>query len=190
MSCDNLRHNGDTAKSAVVGFAEAADPALARWIAAEVAFPNSMVDRIAPQVPPEVRARLNGRSGIDDAVPAISESFMQWVLEDRFSDGRPALETVGVELRDDVVAFEHMKGRMLNASHVMLAYPGLLCGYRIVHEALADKRLLALLHGFLDRGRHTAARRAEGCLLARLQGRRAGALCQCRRQRPASAHRP
>ncbi|MDQ0395852.1 mannitol dehydrogenase family protein [Labrys monachus] len=151
MSCDNLRHNGDTARKAIVSFARALDADLAAWIDAEAAFPNSMVDRIAPQVPPEVRARVNAMNGIDDALPAISESFMQWVIEDRFCAGRPAFETVGVELRDDVVAFEFMKGRMLNASHVLLAYPALLCGQRIVHEALAERRFHDLLDAFLDR---------------------------------------
>ena len=150
MSCDNLRHNGDTAKKAILSFAQARDPGLAAWIEANVAFPNSMVDRIAPQVSPETHARLNARSGIDDAVPALGETFSQWVIEDDFSAGRPAFETVGVELRSDVAVFEFMKGRMLNASHVMLAYPALLCGYRIVHEAMGDKRLAQLLRSFLD----------------------------------------
>jgi mannitol 2-dehydrogenase/sorbose reductase len=159
MSCDNLRHNGDTAKKAILSFAEARDPVLAAWIETNVAFPNSMVDRIAPQVSPEARDRLNVRSGVDDAVPAIGETFSQWVIEDRFSAGRPALETVGVELRDDVAVFEFMKGRMLNASHVMLAYPALLCGYRIVHEAMGDKRLATLLRSFLD---HDVILRLQG----------------------------
>ena len=151
MSCDNLRHNGETARRAVVSFARARDPALATFIEGEVAFPNSMVDRIAPQVPEPVRLRLNARSGIDDAVPAMGESFTQWVLEDRFTAGRPALETIGVEIRDDVAAFEFLKMRILNACHMMLAYPGLLCGYRQVHQALADPRLFTLLDSFVDR---------------------------------------
>jgi mannitol 2-dehydrogenase len=151
MSCDNLRHNGDTARKSIVSFAQAVDPALAAWIDVEVGFPNSMVDRIAPQIPPAVRDHLNARSGIDDAVPALGETFLQWVLEDKFSDGRPAFETVGVEIRDDVVAFEFMKGRMLNASHILLGLSGIMCGYRIVHEALGDPRLHRLLETFLDR---------------------------------------
>lgn len=151
MSCDNLRHNGDTARKAIVSFAKARDAELGAWIDANVDFPNSMVDRIAPQVPPAVRDRLNQRSGIDDAVPALGETFIQWVLEDDFRSGRPPFETVGVEMRNDVPAFEFMKGRMLNSSHILLAMPGIMCGYRIVHEALGDKRLYRLLETFLDR---------------------------------------
>lgn len=150
MSCDNLRHNGDTARKAIVSYARAVDPGLADWIDREAAFPNSMVDRIAPQVPEDIRHRLNARSGVDDALPALGEDFMQFVLEDVFSAGRPDLGAVGVELRDDVGVFEIMKQRVLNASHMMLGYPGLLTGYRIVHEAMRDKRFFALLNSFQD----------------------------------------
>ena len=146
MSCDNLRHNGDTARKAIVGYARALDADLASWIDANAAFPNSMVDRIAPQVPDAVRLSLNAQSGVEDLVPALCEDFMQFVLEDEFSDGRPDLEAAGVEIRDDVGAFEVMKQRILNASHMMLGYPGLLMGYRVVHEAMTDPRL----HGHLD----------------------------------------
>jgi mannitol 2-dehydrogenase len=151
MSCDNLRHNGDTARKAIVGFAKALDADLAAWIDKHAAFPNSMVDRIAPQVPEPVRQQLNQRSGVDDKVPALGEDFMQFVLEDIFSDGRPDLGSVGVELRNDVGVFEVLKQRILNASHMMLGYPGLLSGYRIVHEAMKDKRLVTLLDTFCER---------------------------------------
>ncbi len=150
MSCDNLRHNGDTARKAIVSFARARDADLAAWIDAQAAFPNSMVDRIAPQVPEAVREKLNAASGVDDAVPALGEDFMQFVLEDHFSAGRPDFGAVGVELRDDVGVFEVMKQRVLNASHMMLGYPGLLTGYRIVHEAMADARFFQLLDTFQD----------------------------------------
>jgi len=151
MSCDNLRHNGDTARKAIVSYAKARDPALASWIDETATFPNSMVDRIAPQVPPAVRDALNARSSIDDKVPALGEDFIQFVLEDNFAAGRPAFGEVGVELRSDVATFEVMKQRILNASHMMLGYPGLLCGYRIVHEAMADPRFVRHLDIFVDR---------------------------------------
>jgi mannitol 2-dehydrogenase len=150
-SCDNLRGNGDTARKAFLGFAQARDPELAAWIDREVDFPNSMVDRIAPQIPPAERARLNARSGVDDLLPAKAESFNQWVVEDRFRHGRPPLEEVGVEFRDDVAAYVAVKGRMINACHMLLAYPSVLMGQRIVHEGMRDPRIVRLLTTFLDR---------------------------------------
>lgn len=50
VSCDNLRGNGRTARDTLVGFARITDPDLADWIETAVAFPDSMVDRIAPNV--------------------------------------------------------------------------------------------------------------------------------------------
>lgn len=149
MSCDNLRGNGDTARRAVVGMARAVDPELAEWISAEVAFPNSMVDRIAPTVTAETRDHLNTLTGLDDGVPALTEEYRQWVLQDHFPSGRPAFERVGVQLRDDVEQFEAIKGRLLNASHMLLAYPAALAGYHTVAEAASDSAIADLLNRFM-----------------------------------------
>lgn len=151
LSCDNLRGNGAVCRTAILGFAQARDAALAAWIEASVSFPNSMVDRIAPTVGPEERRRANALAGIDDATPVIGESFIQWVIEDRFIAGRPAFDKVGVQLRDDVEQFEAIKGRMLNASHMMLSYPALMCGYRLVDEAMRQPVVSRYLEAFLDK---------------------------------------
>ena len=150
-SCDNLRENGNTCRKAFVSFARARDPDLAEWINREVDFPNSMVDRIAPQVGPAERRALNERSGIDDRLPAKAEYYNQWVSEDLFRRGRPALEGVGVQFSDEVASYLAIKGRMLNACHMLLSYPALLCGYRLVDEAMGDPRFVRLLETFLRR---------------------------------------
>lgn len=151
LSCDNLRHNGDVVRHAVLSFAGARDPGLAGWIDANVTFPNCMVDRITPAVTPGDVRRLNDLTGVDDEMPVFAEDFIQWVVEDRFCDDRPRLEAAGVQFTGDVRAYEQIKLRMLNASHIMLSYPGLLGGYRLVHEAMADRRILGMLRAFLDR---------------------------------------
>ena len=46
----------------------------------------------------------------------MTEPFTQWVIEDHFPAGRPAFETVGAQLVEDVEPFELMKLRMLNGS--------------------------------------------------------------------------
>ncbi len=126
-------------------------PTLAAWIEAEVAFPSCMVDRITPAVGPADKARLNAETGLDDASPIFAEDFIQWVVEDRFCNGRPALERVGVEFTDAVDAYEQVKLRMLNASHSMMTFPGILLGHRIVHLAMQDPLVDALLEQFLSR---------------------------------------
>lgn len=169
MSCDNLRGNGDTARTAVVGYARAVDPALAEWISAEVAFPNSMVDRIAPSVTGETRDRLNALTGLDDAVPALTEEYRQWVMQDHFPTGRPAFEDVGVQLREDVEEFEAIKGRLLNASHMLLAYPAVLAGYRTVAEAASDPAIAELLNRFMSVDAAPLLRAPVGVSLAEYQ---------------------
>ncbi len=150
-SCDNLRGNGDTSRKAIVSFARARDPGLADWIDREVDFPNSMVDRIAPQVGEAERLALNARSGVDDLLPAKAEQYNQWVCEDRFRHGRPDFEAVGVQFSDDVAAYLALKGRMLNACHMLMSYPSVLSGYRLVDEAMRDPRIVDLLMTFVDR---------------------------------------
>lgn len=145
MSCDNLPHNGDVTRDAVAGLAQLAAPDLADWVRANVAFPNSMVDRITPATGPAEIAMAQAL-GVDDAAPVTCEPFRQWVVEDSFPTGRPALEKVGVTFTDQVSLFEAMKIRMLNGGHAIIAYPGGLKDIHFVHEAMADPQIRAFLH--------------------------------------------
>ncbi|WP_458524507.1 mannitol dehydrogenase family protein [Onishia taeanensis] len=138
LSCDNLPGNGDVTRGSVTGMAELINPDLAGWIMREVAFPNSMVDCITPQTSLRERELVSRCFGVEDAAPVVCEPFRQWVIEDRFSAGRPALEKVGVTFVDDVSAHETMKLRILNAGHASIAYVAALLGYRYVHHAMAD----------------------------------------------------
>lgn len=147
MSCDNLPGNGHVTKAAVVGLAGIKDPALADWIAANVAFPNGMVDRITPATGPRERAMAAAFGLGDDPVPVTCEPFRQWVLEDNFPAGRPAWEKVGVTLTPHVHNFEMMKIRILNGGHATIAYPGGLMDIEFVHEAMAEP----LIKGLLDK---------------------------------------
>ncbi|MDR6545392.1 mannitol 2-dehydrogenase [Chryseobacterium rhizosphaerae] len=150
LSCDNLQHNGDTAKRAFTAFIEAQDKDLAAWVKENVTFPNSMVDRITPATTPEDIERLNKMNGTNDKAPVYCEDFAQWVIEDRFMAGRPAWERVGVEFTDDVTAFENMKLSLLNASHSLLSYPSFLMGYRKVDQAMENKDLVQFIRNFMD----------------------------------------
>jgi mannitol 2-dehydrogenase len=150
LSCDNLQHNGNTARRAFTTFIEAQDKDLAEWVKTHVTFPNSMVDRITPAVSPEDVERLNQKSRITDLAPVYCEDFAQWVIEDNFMAGRPAWERVGVEFTDDVTAFENMKLSLLNASHTLLSYPSFLMGYRKVDQAMEDPNMVKFVRNFMD----------------------------------------
>ncbi|MDO5612700.1 MAG: mannitol dehydrogenase family protein [Paracoccus sp. (in: a-proteobacteria)] len=146
MCCDNIPHNGVVTRQAVVETARLSDPELADWIAANVAFPNGMVDRITPATTDRERALIR-EMGIDDDAPVFAEDFIQWVLEDNFPAGRPALEDVGVEFVDDVTPWELMKIRILNGGHAVIAYPAGLMDIHFVHEGMEND----LVRAFLDK---------------------------------------
>ena len=150
LSCDNLQHNGNTARKAFMTFVEAQDAELAAWMKENVTFPNSMVDRITPATRPEDIKRLNEQNGTQDEAPVYCEDFIQWVVEDNFVAGRPQWETVGAQMTNDVTAFENMKLSLLNASHTLLSYPSFLSGYRKVDAAMHDERIAKLVRAFMD----------------------------------------
>ncbi|HET7477057.1 MAG TPA: mannitol dehydrogenase family protein [Dermatophilaceae bacterium] len=151
MSCDNIQGNGDVARRSFAAFAALVDPDLGAYVRDEVAFPNCMVDRITPVTTEDDRAELTRVFGVEDNWPVVCEPFTQWVLEDHFPTGRPALERVGVQLVDDVEPYELMKLRLLNASHQALAYFGYLSGYRLVHEVCQDPLFARFLLAYMDR---------------------------------------
>ena len=150
VSCDNLPHNGDLTLRVLHAVAAGDDPALAAWVSDRVPCPNSMVDRITPATTPADVERLAVQSGIRDAWPVVCEEYTQWVLEDRFASGRPALEDVGVQLVDDVGPYEAVKLRLLNAGHQVIAYLGVLAGHQYVHEACQDPLLAGFLAHYLE----------------------------------------
>ncbi len=159
MSCDNIQGNGDMARATFGAFARLRDAALADWIEAHTRFPNSMVDRITPATPRELRSEVADRTGIDDRWPVVAEPFTQWVLEDSFSAGRPPLERVGVQVVADVSPYELMKLRLLNAGHQALCYFGYLLGYRYVHDAAVDPDLRDMVRRYMrDEGMPTLTR--------------------------------
>jgi mannitol 2-dehydrogenase len=150
MSCDNLQGNGHLSQKVFSAFARLRDPELGDWVAQEVKFPNSMVDRITPVTTDDDRKEVRERFGIDDKWPVVCEPFTQWALEDSFNAGRPPYEDAGVQIVDDVVPYELMKLRLLNASHQGIAYFGHLCGYQLVHEAAQDPLFQRFLLGYMD----------------------------------------
>jgi mannitol 2-dehydrogenase len=134
-----MQKNGSITRHMLESFARLRNPELAKWISEQGHFPNAMVDRITPQTAPADKTALADNFGIEDSWPVVTEPFMQWVIEDRFSDGRPPFEKVGVQVVSnvhDVEQFEKHKLRLLNGSHSAIGYPGQLAGFKYVHEVM------------------------------------------------------
>jgi len=127
-----------------------------------VSFPNSMVDRITPVTTDADRADVAERYGIEDGWPVVCEDFEQWVLEDKFVAGRPPYEEAGVQLVDDVVPYELMKLRLLNATHQGLCYFGHLAGYRAVHDVARNPLFADFLLSYMKNEAEPTLRELPG----------------------------
>ncbi|MCB0352147.1 MAG: mannitol dehydrogenase family protein [Bdellovibrionales bacterium] len=151
LSCDNIQGNGDVAQRMIVSFAKAISPELGKRIEEEVAFPNSMVDRITPRTTDTERNAIEREFGISDQWPVVAEPFRQWVIEDHFSAGRPNWESVGVQMVSDVSPYEKMKLRLLNASHSLMGYLGYLAGFRYIDDVARDPEFSQYVRAFMKR---------------------------------------
>ncbi|PZX11701.1 fructuronate reductase [Palleronia aestuarii] len=141
MSCDNIPSNGELLRGVVLDLAAEIDADLRDWIAAEVSFPSTMVDRIVPALAEGDVDDVAVLTGYRDAAPVKHEPFRQWVVEDSFCAPRPDFGAVGAEMVADVAPYEHMKLRCLNGAHSSLAYLGYLAGAETMADAVARPAL-------------------------------------------------
>ena len=157
MSCDNLPMNGNTTKKVVTQFVSLLNkPDLTSYLTTKVAFPNSMVDRITPVTLPEHMTSLSTNHNIKDNWPVVCEPFLQWVVEDSFTDGRPDfLSADGVIFTSSVEHYEFMKLRLLNSTHSSLSYISTLKGHKYVHEAMADQEITAFVRSYMHEVKKT-----------------------------------
>ncbi|CUH80866.1 fructuronate reductase [Tropicibacter naphthalenivorans] len=149
LCCDNLPENGAMLHGLLMDFTRRAAPDLLDHIRAEVACPSTMVDRITPASTPATLEAAQELLGLQDAAAIETERFTQWVIEDRFPNGRPDWGAAGAQFVDDVRPFEEMKLRMLNGAHSMLAYAGFLAGHKHVSDVMADPGLARLVRRHL-----------------------------------------
>ena len=150
LNCDNLRSNGERFRAGLLDFlARRGEASLRDWVQAHTSCPNNMVDRITPRPLPEVAERVQAATGWADRAPVMGESFIQWVIEDRFIAGRPAWEAVGAQMVDSVHAFEEAKIRVLNATHSCIAWAGSLRGLTYIHEGVAVPEIRAMAFDYV-----------------------------------------
>lgn len=167
VSMDNCSHNGEKLMSSVVTMATEwlekgyVEEDFLNYLKDEstVAFPWSMIDKITPRPADSVKKELE-KLGVEnmDAIitskntyiaPFVNAEGPQYlVIEDKFPNGRPALEKAGVYMtdRDTVNKVERMKvTTCLNPLHTALAVYGCLLGYTLISDEMKDKDLKALV---------------------------------------------
>jgi D-arabinitol 4-dehydrogenase len=149
LNCDNLRHNGDRSRGGLLAFIQAVgDSALLAWVQKNTTSPNAMVDRITPRPTPDVAERVFAATGATDPAAVMSESFIQWVIEENFIAGRPEWEKVGVEMVYSVQAHEEAKIRLLNATHSCIAWAGTLAGFQYIHEGSQHSAIRQMAYNY------------------------------------------
>ena len=142
LSCDNLPNNGAIVKKIILDFAQKIDPSFAKWVSKEVCFPSSMVDRITPATRKRDIINFAEEYGVYDPALIVHEEFFQWVIEDKFSSGRPKFELAGIQMVSNVESHEKMKLRCLNGTHSALAYVGYLAGFNTIAECVSHDSMV------------------------------------------------
>ena len=168
VSMDNCSHNGEKLQSSIVTMAKEwykkgfVEEGFVEYITDEsrVSFPRSMIDKITPRPADSVCRELEN-AGIEDMAPVITskktyiapfvnaEGPQYLVIEDKFPNGRPALEKAGVYMtdRDTVNKVERMKvTTCLNPLHTALAVYGCVLGYDLIADEMKDEQLNKLVH--------------------------------------------
>jgi len=151
ISCDNIPANGRRLRAALLALIAATRPALIGWIEANVAFPNTMVDRIVPAPQAADIDALAATLGLRDEAAVFGEPFRQWVIEDRFAAARPPWDLAGVEFVADAEPYERIKMRVLNAAQSTLSHWGALVGHEYSWQAATDGALSDLTERMLAR---------------------------------------
>jgi fructuronate reductase len=147
-SLDNVADNGSLLRAKVTEVGACLGLDLAEWIAEEVTFTSSVVDRMVPTPTPRDLDATTSWLGLADLGAVATERHRSWVMT---ADERLApWADVGVELVPDVVPYEQRKLWLLNGAHSALAYGGLLAGCATIAEAAADHRVSRFVRGLVD----------------------------------------
>lgn len=138
LSCDNIQHNGDILKFALMEFLKKYDPGLMSWLEKHVSFINTMVDRITPTTSVSQKNAFAKQNDFEDNCLVVCEDFFQWVIEkDARLDEVPYTQ-MGATLVDDVAVYEKMKLRLLNGGHSLTGLLGYALGYDRIHTSISD----------------------------------------------------
>jgi fructuronate reductase len=147
-SLDNLLRNGAILRQRVLEMADRLDPTLPRWIADEVTFPSSVVDRMVPAPTDGDVADVQARLGLLDLATVSAERYRSWIISS--ADALQPFADVGVQVVADVTQFERRKLWLLNGPHSAFAYCGLLAGCETIAAAVRDATVLAYVQEMID----------------------------------------
>ncbi len=141
LPCELIEGNGDRLRQIVGAHAErwGLDARFVPWLDREVAFCNTLVDRIVPGAPDDPEALVE-RLGYTDDLVTVAEPYRLWAIEGVDAARLGALAGVdGVVVTDDLAPYRERKVRVLNGGHTATVPAAILCGLDTVAEALDDE---------------------------------------------------
>ena len=139
LSCDNLIQNSHHLKQGLIKFLQlCGEHDLVSWVESNIAFPATMVDRITPAYNPIYSKEVKQYFNYDDQMTIMSESYIEWIIEDCFND-KPPFEKVNFV--EDVTAYEKSKVYILNGGHTALAYQSAMKRITTIDQAIRDEEL-------------------------------------------------
>ena len=167
VSMDNCSHNGEKLQSSVMTVAKAwaekgfVGQDFIDYLTDEskITFPWSMIDKITPR-PHKIVEESLAKDGIEDMAPIVTskntfiaafvnaERPQYLVVEDKFPNGRPALEKAGVYMtdRETVNKTERMKvTTCLNPLHTAMSIYGCMLGYDLISAEMKDEDICGLI---------------------------------------------
>jgi fructuronate reductase len=147
-SLDNVMGNGDLLRARVTEIAARLSPSLPGWIAQEVRFPSSVVDRMVPATTGRDIEQISQQLGLVDLGAVTTERHRSWVMTEEESFA--PFSEVGVEIVEDIGPFEQRKLWLLNGPHSALAYCGILAGCTTIAEATSHPMVSAFVRRLVD----------------------------------------
>ena len=147
-SLDNVMGNGVLLRARVTEIAERLSPSLPGWIAEEVHFPSSVVDRMVPATTAQDVERISEQLGLVDLGAVTSERYRSWVMTEE--EALLPFSEVGVDIVEDIVPFEQRKLWLLNGPHSALAYCGILAGCTTIAEASRHPMVSVFVRRLVD----------------------------------------
>ena len=136
--CENLVHAAETLKGLVAGYLP---PAVRDYMDERVGFVDTVIGRMIPELPPELRA--------DDPSLIIAEPYK--VLPVDRAGFRGAVPRIaGLEAADNFGVYTARKLYLHNAGHAVLGYLGHRKGIALGYLALEDPDIRPILDAALD----------------------------------------
>ncbi|WP_008581908.1 mannitol dehydrogenase family protein [Niabella soli] len=148
MSCDNVQHNGDILRLALIEFLKRFDPSLIDWVAQHVTFVKTMVDRITPATTRAQKEAFEKTGGFHDQCLVVCEEYFQWIIEEHPGLAGLPLRDMGATVVKEVAPYEKMKLRLLNGGHSLTGLLGEALGYDRIHTAIKDDNINAVFQRY------------------------------------------